>query len=1157
MSTTKGPTEFVTRWENSAASERANYQLFLAELCDLLGVDRPDPSGADEGKNVYVFEKAVTFKHGDGSTSSGRIDLYKRGCFVCETKQGVLAKREAAATVAAPSIPVKKGHGVRGTKGWDDAMIAARGQAEGYVRALPDDNPPFLLVIDVGYSVELYADFSRLGKVYTPFPDALSHRLYLKDLPEPSVRDRLRGVWTDPLALDPSRRAAKVTRDIASLLAALAKSLEAVGHAPEAVAGFLMRCLFTLFAEDVKLIKDDAFTNLLKSLKGQARNLRHTLPQVWREMDTGTEFSPVLRQKLMRFNGGLFAETDALDLNDEQLTILTLAAEADWKDVEPAIFGTLLERALSPAERHKLGAHYTPRAYVERLVLPTLIEPLRDDWDAARIASLAKANAGDRKGAVAEAMTFLDALTNVRVLDPACGTGNFLYVAMARMKDLEGEVRDWLAQLGEAQMDFEGLGKTVDPHQFLGIEINPRAAAIADLVLWIGYLQWYFRTHRDTLPREPVLKAFDNIDNRDAVLTYDGKEPVTDDAGHPVSRWDGRTFKKHPVTGEDVPDEAARVPVYKYINPRKAEWPKADFVVGNPPYIGTRRIKSALGDEYVDALRAAFHALPETVDLVMYWWDHAAEAVSKNELRSFGFITTDSIVQDYSRPGIERHIETKGNVALAFAIADHPWVEAADGAAVQVAMTVGVARTSLHSPAHIGTVHGDWNEPDKTVVQSVPVASIGSRLTADAFQLEDLQANRGLCFQGVVPAGDGFKLSADELPSIGVVDGALPHFVRPYVIGRDLVQVAERRFIIDFFGKSEREANEANGSAFQRLMDRVLPERRQNKRASYRDKWWIFAEPRPAMRRALDRLQRFIVTPYTAKHRPFVFVPAGTLPDAMAYAIADSDAFVLGTLSSRPHLLWCLRFGGTLEDRPRYNSKLTFFPFPFPEPSNVQRKRIREIAEQLDAHRKRQQAAYPGLTLTDMYNVLDRLRGLDRGTGEPLTPKEKAIHNQGLVSVLGQLHDDLDAAVFDAYGWPADLTDEQILTKLVELNRTRADEEQRGLIRWLRPAFQNPAGGSSVQQGLDIPDTAADGDTFATGRGKKSKGKAAKIPWPAAMPERAKAVRTVLQTAAGPLSARDVAGRFARAKPADVTDLLETLVSLGQGRKVGADCYAV
>ena len=625
--------EFVRRWSASSSAERANYQLFLSELCDALGVGRPEPTGAEEGRNQYVFEKTVTFRHGDGTTSHGRIDLYKRGCFVLEAKQG--ADAQAASAIGAGVR--RRGTAMRGTAAWDDAMLAARGQADSYVRALPDDNPPFILVMDVGHMIEVYADFSRLGKTYTPFPDARSHRIYLTELADEKVRGQLAAIWTDPLSLDPSRRSARVTRQIAGQLAELAKSLEAAGHPAESVAHFLMRCLFTFFAEDVKLIPDHAFTELLKGLKGRAEQFPHLARTLWKEMDAGG-FSVILRHHVLRFNGGLFAESDALPLTERQLELLTGAGDADWQDVEPAIFGTLLERALDPVERHKLGAHYTPRAYVERLVLPTIIEPLREDWQSAQAAAVTLANKGKPDEAVEEMHRFLRKLCATTVLDPACGSGNFLYVTLEHMKRLEGEVRDQLHQFGEMQLPLEYAGLTVHPQQFHGLELNPRAAAIADLVLWIGYLQWHFRTHGNTAPAEPVLRKLNNIECRDAVLAYDRKELVTDEHGKPRSRWDGRTFKKHPVTGEDVPDESARTPIYRYVNPRKATWPKADFVVGNPPFIGNKRMKSILGDEYVIALRNAHNSVPEAADFVMYWWDAAAHLVREGRIRRFGLI---------------------------------------------------------------------------------------------------------------------------------------------------------------------------------------------------------------------------------------------------------------------------------------------------------------------------------------------------------------------------------------------------------------------------------------------------------------------------------------------------------------------------------------
>lgn len=1142
MSDTDPIEGFIAKWSQSSGAERANYALFLTDLCDTLGVPRPDPTVADESQNTYVLEKAVTFKHADGTTSTGRIDLYRRGCFVCETKQGVETRRTPAESDLATVTTARRGHGVRGTKAWDDAMIAARGQAEQYVRAIPDDNPPFIVVMDVGYSIELYADFSRLGKVYTPFPDAQNHRLKLESLRDDKVRERLRALWLDPLSLDPSRRSAKVTRQIADKLAKLAKSLESKDHHPEVVAHFLMRCLFTLFAEDVKLIKNNAFTDLLNSLKGNAHNLKHTLPHVWREMDKGTEYSPVLKQKLLKFNGGLFEETTALDLNEEQLAILTDAARADWHDVEPAIFGTLLERALDPTERHKLGAHYTPRAYVERLVLPTIIEPLREDWDAARTASLALANAGKTDAAVAEAKAFLDKLCNTIVLDPACGTGNFLYVAMHRMKALEGEVRDWLTQLGETQAEFEIKGQTVDPHQFLGIEINPRAAAIADLVLWIGYLQWHFQTYGNTNPPEPVLKAFHNIENRDAVLAYDAKELVTDDEGKPVTRWDGRTMKKSPVTGEDIPDESARTPVYRYTNPRKAEWPKADFVVGNPPFIGNKRMRFALSDAYVDAIHTAMPELPATIDFVMYWWQHAADLAAFKALRRFGFITTNSITQPFNRVVVEAHLTRPDGCRISFAIPDHPWTDAEDGAAVRIAMTAADASRASGVLAFVQSEQeGDDGSSDVTLTSMVGEIHADLTTGVTVTNAVELQANARLSGQGVIVLGEGFLLKTDEATELLSREPSAAKFIKQYRNGKDLTDKPRGLRIIDLHGMNEADVRQFP-AVYQRIYDRVRPIRLEMKDKARREKWWLFGRSNSEIRAALATLPRYIATCRTAKHRVFMFLDAHILPDAKIVAIGADDAYALGVLSSTLHVKWSLKTGAFLEDRPNYNHADCFNKFPFPAASDVQKQVIRSLGEQLDAHRKRQQALHPGLTITDMYNVLERLRA-----GEALTDKEKRIHEQGLVSVLKQIHDDLDAAVFEAYGWPADLSDEQILERLVALNHERAAEEKRGIVRWLRPEFQNQ--GRETQ--LELVEGASDKRTKSKPADKTQAKKPAKQAWPKTLPEQAKAVRGVLTSAETGLSVAEVAKRFTRPNADQIRTLLDTLVSLGQARADG------
>ncbi len=583
---------FIQRWQHNTASELATAQSFVMDLCALLGVDKPHPTP----EQTYMFERPVTFAHGDGSTSAGRIDCYRRGHFVLEAKK------------------LKAGSH---TKGFDDGLLRARSQGEAYARALPaaDGRPPFVLVVDVGTVIEVYAEFSKTGGTYTPYPDPRSHRLQLADLARPEVQDRLRRIWTDPDSLNPARISAQVTRDVAALLAQLAKSLEGHGAnfkpnqplalmqqapiAPETVAAYLTRCLFSMFAEDVELLPKGAFLGLLQTHRGDPATLQHMLRILWADMDRGG-FSAALAKPVLHFNGKLFkgAGQDgySLLLTPEQIDLLIAAAKSNWREVEPAIFGTLLERALDPTERHALGAHYTPRAYVERLVLPTVIEPLRADWANAQAAALVlaheaaalegKAREAKLAEARAEVKKFHHQLCTTRVLDPACGSANFLYVTLEHLKRLEGEVVNQLEALGHTQDQLGFEGETVTLQQLRGIELNERAAALAELVLWIGYLQWHIRTRGNAAVAEPVVHNYGNIECRDAVLAWDAQELAYDDAGQLLSRWDGRTFKTHPVTGEQVPDEAAQVPQWRYVGARQAQWPQADFIVGNPPFIG-------------------------------------------------------------------------------------------------------------------------------------------------------------------------------------------------------------------------------------------------------------------------------------------------------------------------------------------------------------------------------------------------------------------------------------------------------------------------------------------------------------------------------------------------------------------------------------------
>ena len=1117
----------------------------------------------------------MLFQHGDGSSTTKFIDCYRQGAFVLENKK-------VRADV--------------NSKSFDDAMLRAHGQAVAYVRHLPpsESRPPFVVVVDVGNVIELYSEFSQTGGAYIPFPDPRSYRIPLAALADPDIRARLRAVWLEPLSLDPSRASARVTREVSEKLAIVAKSLEAEGHSSEAVAGFLTRCLFSIFAEDVELLPKGSFKGLLAKHRANPPVLARMLEALWREMDVGG-FSVALEADILKFNGKLFKTPTALPLTQANIDTLLAAAQADWRDVEPAIFGTLLEQALDTHERHAFGAHYTPRSHVERLVLPTVITPLRDDWANMQAAAVLQANAGNLADAAELVHKFFQKLCTTTILDPACGSGNFLYVTLEHLKRLEGEVLIQLDAFGFAQGRFEMDKLTVDPHQLLGIEVNPRAAAIAEAVLWIGYLQWHFRTRSNAAPPQPVLRDFKNIECRDAVLAWDRVEYELDARGFPVTRWDGRTFKTHPVTGKQVPDEVAQIPKERYLNARQAEWPDADFITGNPPFIGAKAMRLALGDGYAEALRGAWPEVPESADFVMFWWEHAARAVRSGKTRRFGFITTNSLRQTFNRRVVEKHLHPLAKSAksgesaqpaqpalrLAFAIPDHPWVDSADGAAVRIAMTVGaLAIEANDEPGSLLTVtaesSGADGEVNVTLIEQQGKIHADLTVGANIASAQSLRANASLSNRGVQILGAGFIVTEAEanvllasvlppLPRAGEGWGegrraAERSVIREYRNGRDLTEVPRNVKVIDLFGLSADEVRKRYPAIYQHVLERVKPERDQNARAGRRNKWWLFGETNPKLRDQLRGLPRYIATVETAKHRTFQFLDASILPDNMLLAIATDDACLHGVLSSRAHISWALAAGGTLEDRPRYNKTRCFETFPFPTPETgltlALSARIASLAEDIDAHRKRVLAAGQGLTLTGLYNVLEALR-----EGRVLTTKEKAIHDAGLVAVLKSLHDELDAAVLAAYGW-ADITlprDEQtLLARLVALNADRIAEEANGKIAYLRPAYQNPALRGAATDGVKAAaeqttlaiDTPQPGDVVATL--PRIVAKARKIAWPKTLPERMKTVANLLAESAAPLTTAQIYGRIDAKKEqkTQLPDILATLVALGRAQQV-------
>ncbi|MEW5994168.1 MAG: DNA methyltransferase, partial [Candidatus Zixiibacteriota bacterium] len=1040
---------FIQRWSNrEGGQERANYSLFLTELCDVLGVPHPDPADASHEFNDYVFERRVERQLVEGGTETGRIDLYKRSHFILEAKQSRLRGTRKAVPSGQGDLFSSAGsqHNPYANT-LDHLMIQARRQAERYAAALPSDHPypPFLIVCDVGRAFELFADFSGHGRHYAQFPDTRRFRIELAQLADPEARKLLRDVWENPGALDPAQQTAKVTREIAGQLAGISKALEERGFDPRAVAVFLMRCLFTMFVEDVGLLRKNGFTELLNRCLGNPARFTFEVDDLWRHMDRGG-YSPGIGDKLLRFNGKLFKNATALPLTVDEIRLLRDASSADWRDLEPAIFGALFEQALDPNERKRLGAHYTPRAYVERLVDATIIEPLAEDWLKYQSAADRALRRGMTAEALGEIQDFLRHLSSVRVLDPACGTGNFLYVALRRMKQLEGEALKQLHDIGGDEAVLRAQSLTVKPEQFFGMEVNRRAVEISELVLWIGYIQWHLRTRPTDLP-EPVLGSSDHVHERDALLTWDGypdKLLKRDQLGRPVPGPEGQE-------------------TYAFPNAHRPDWPAADFIVGNPPFIGGKDVRSRLGADYAKALWTAHPQLNPSADFVMYWWDRAAELLTHKgtRLRRFGLVTTNSITQVFQRRILERHLTAPAPVSLLLAIPDHPWTKASkDSAAVRIAMTVasagehdGVVRTVIREGAL------DTDEPKIEFRERRGKINPDLTIGVDVTRCKALVANQALCSPGVKLHGDGFIVSREKAGELGLGHRpGLDGHIRRYRNGRDLTGRSRDVMVIDLFGLSAESVRKQFPEVYQHLYATVREARKKavektgtRDAREYLDRWWQFGKPRTELRPALMGLNRYIATVETMKHRIFQFLDASVLPDNMLVAVASDSAFHLGILSSRIHVVWALRSGGRqgVGNDPRYSKSRCFDPFPFPDATATTRARIGALAEELDDTRKLVFAEHPDITLTALYNVLAAVRD-----GRPLSSKERDVQARGRALIIKDLHDQLDSEVARAYGWPVDLSDDEILERLVAFNEARAADERRGFIRWLRPDYQ-------------------------------------------------------------------------------------------------------
>ncbi len=1059
---------FINRWGEAPISERAHAQTFIAQLCALIGVAAPDQERT--GDLDYCFERPVRFVHDDGTTHPGFIDCYRRGCFVLEAKQS--SKRMRGGTLDPhPELALVNRRNGRSPQAsieaLDRLMRSAKRQAESYAKAL-DEWPPFLIVVDVGRSIELWSDFARQGKGYAPFPDGARYRITLDQLADPAVRDRLSKVWTDPLSLDPAARVAEVTTDIAARLAWLVRSIGSrVENGPlgrpdsvtrtardQQTAMFVMQCIFAMFADSVSLIDDRGFLRFLESYRGHADQFHKGAGDFFRHMDEGGHCAAI-RQDLRRFNGGLFRQSAALPITEDELEALIEAARRDWASVEPAIFGTLLEQALDATSRGELGAHYTPRAYVERLVEPVIMEPLRADWEAVEASAIGLLLAGNEKGARKLVRQFHHDLCRVRVLDPACGTGNFLYVAMRLMKELEGEVLAVLADLGETQEALALDGHTISPEQFWGIEKNANAAWIAEMVMWIGYLQWHFRLFGEAKPSEPILRNFGRIQLQDALITATGWPLARDDCGRPLTRRSSRRGSASVpalATSSALDDEHV---IVRCIDPRPTPWPEVHFIVGNPPFMGGKDIRAELGDGYLDALWTIRDGRFRSADLVMAWWDRAAEILVRpgSVLRRFGFITTNSITQSFSRRVLEHHLAGTPAVRLVFAIPDHPWIKGMGRADVRIAMTVAERglpdnQSRLMTVTHESALASD--APRIVLAEQRGIIAPDLTIAGHVAPPVALKANAALAFRGVQLMGSGFMVSPDRARILEAAsDPRAASPIRPYRNGRDLTDRPRDVLAIDLFDQSEVEARLRHPAIYQHLLERVKPERDRNNRVAYRKNWWLFGEPRRELRAALAGLGRYIVTVETAKHRWFRFLDAQILPDNRLVCVASDDARVLGVLSSSWHGGWAAARGGRLEDRPVYSKGACFDAFPFPDLAGRAGAEIGALAEEIDALRRRVLERRPELTMTGLYNAMTLLSG----TGAR-TPSQRAVHEAGCVGLLDHLHRQLNDAVADAYDQPHDLPAEAQVGWLHRLNHDRVQEEAGGRVRHLRPDYQ-------------------------------------------------------------------------------------------------------
>lgn len=973
--------DFIRKWERVDLSERSASQQHFLDLCEVL--EHPKPAEADPSGESFTFEKGAAKQSG----GDGWADVWKKGYFAWEYK------------------------------GRHKDLDAAYGQLLQYRESL--ENPPLLVV----------SDMDRF-RIHTNFTGTVKrvHEIALADLAKPDSLKVLHSVFFDPEALRPGRTNDALTEEAAATFAELSQSLRSRGHDSQTVAHFLDRLVFCLFAEDVDLLPADLFSRLLEKSREQPDRFAELLKQLFRAMATGGNFG---LDDIRWFNGNLYADETVLEMTAGEIDLVRKAARYDWSEINPSIFGTLFERGLDPNKRSQLGAHYTSYDDIETIVEPVIMKPLRREWEETRAtvetllatgkkkatparegAGAAKRTPAQRKKAVSEASeiirAFLERLSHVTILDPACGSGNFLYVSLQKLKDLEKEAMLFAAERGlGAYMPYVG------PWQLYGIEINPYAFDLAQMTIWIGHLQWT-RRNGYGVSSDPVLRPLSNFHNMDAIL--------------------------------GLSDPA---------NPKEPEWPRVDFIVGNPPFLGGKKMRAELGNQYVDTLfRLWGERVPREADLCCYWFEKARKQIEDGKCHRAGRLATQGIRGGANRKVVAQIKET-GDVF--FAESDRPWV--LDGANVHVSM--------------IGFDNGDETE---RVLDGAGVGAISTNLASclDITDASRLPANANISFMGTTKLGP-FEIA--ESVALGWLARPNPHgrpnsdILRPWLNGVGLTTGDQSQWIIDCGTDMQHEQFVMYEGPYEYARERVKPERDRNNRAAYREKWWLHGEARSGMRRALCPLERFIATPRVAKHRIFVWLRQPMIPDSALIAFARSDDYFFGVLHSRVHELWARAQGTQLREREsgfRYTPTTCFETFALPEPTGAQRKEIAATAKELDTLRnnwlnppewtREQVLEFPGsvdgpwaryVTNAGANGIgtvrYPRIVAKDAECAKRLAKRTLTNLCNERPSWLDMIHRRLDAAVLAAYGWNVDIADDVLLEKLLALNLERAAVERISL----------------------------------------------------------------------------------------------------------------